>query len=341
MRHTLPLVISGVLLSSIACSKSSAPLPAESVAARQSAAEAPLPGPASAPAPRGAEDALAASGSPGTLGSSEATTAGSILGANAVDTNGDLKTVSLTDSASADTAAQAYDRKIIRNADISMESDDPAAIQRKVATIAEQNSGFVVTSDSAATGESASVSLTARVPALQFGKAVEGIRAAGGKILHEKITGQDVTEEYIDLDARIRVKQELEAKFTEILKQARSISEAMQVQSQIAGVRTEIEQLEGRRRFLANQSSLSTITVAIKTPAPAVPILASATPGGFVSDLRQALGDSLEMSLFIVLGLIRFVGLAVPIVLFVCLPIYAVGRLVLSRRARTPVATQS
>jgi hypothetical protein len=68
--------------------------------------------------------------------------------------------------------------------------------------------------------------------------------------LSVKTTGQDVTEEYIDLEARLRSKKALEAQFLEIMKQAHKISDALEVQSQIADVRADIERIEGRRRFL-------------------------------------------------------------------------------------------
>ena len=96
-----------------------------------------------------------------------------------------------------------------------------------------------------------------------------------------------MTEEYIDLEARIRTKKALEAQFLEIMKQARKISDAMEVQTQLAEVRTEIERLEGRRRFLENQSALSTINITLHTP---TPVVAAATRG-FVYDLKAAFGD--------------------------------------------------
>src|SRR6202011_3293944 len=107
----------------------------------------------------------------------------------------------------------------------------------------------------------------ARVPASQFNASVEEIRHVGGdlsKVRQEKISGQDVTEEYIDVEARIKTKKALEAQFLEIMKQAHKVSDALEVQSELANVRTDIERMEGRRRYLDNQSSLSTISVTLQ-----------------------------------------------------------------------------
>jgi len=150
-------------------------------------------------------------------------------------------------------------RKIIRNAEIGLESPDPEEGLRKIASIAEAKGGFVVTSEvkqegSDASGASKTATVVARVPAAQFETTIEEIRRVGSRILQEKRTGQDVTEEFIDLEARIRTKRALEAQFLEIMKQAQKVSEALEVQRQLAEVRTEIEQLEGRRRFLENQA---------------------------------------------------------------------------------------
>ncbi len=73
-----------------------------------------------------------------------------------------------------------------------------------------------------------------------------------------------MTEEYIDLEARIRTQQALEAQFLEIMKGAKEVSDALQVQRELANVRTEIERVEGRRRFLESQTSLSTIKVTLE-----------------------------------------------------------------------------
>ena len=221
-------------------------------------------------------------------------------------------------------AAQAIDRKIIQNAEMTIESDKPNEGQQKIGLIAEKHGGFVVVSESkqneavSQTVASTVVNVVVRVPAQKFQATLEEIRAVGGRILHQKSSGQDVTEEYIDLEARIRTKRALEAQFLEIMKQARKISDAMEVQTQLAEVRTEIERLEGRRRFLENQSALSTINVTLHTP---TPVVAAATRG-FIYDLKAAFGDGMDVGADIFLGLIRFVIVMVPITMFILLPVW-------------------
>jgi len=223
-------------------------------------------------------------------------------------------------------AAQAYMRKVIQNAEMTIETDKPSEGQQKIGVIAEKHGGFVVVSESkhndAASQNVAStlVNVVVRVPAQKFQTALDEIRAVGGRILHEKSSGQDVTEEYIDLEARIRTKKALEAQFLEIMKQARKISDAMEVQTQLAEVRTEIERLEGRRRFLENQSALSTINITLHTP---TQVVAAATRG-FVYDLKAAFGDGMDTGAGIFLGIIQFVIVMIPVMLFIMIPAWLV-----------------
>jgi hypothetical protein len=219
-------------------------------------------------------------------------------------------------------AAQAVERKVIQNAEMTIETDSPNEGQRKIAAIADRHNGFVVISESkqneavSQTVASTVVNVVVRVPARQFEAAIAEIRGVGGRILHEKTSGQDVTEEYIDLEARIRTKRALEAQFLEIMKQARKISDALEVQTQLANVRTEIERLEGRRRFLENQSALSTINITLHTP---TPVVAAATRG-FLYDLKNAFGDGVGIGTDIFLGIIRFVIVMIPVTLFILTP---------------------
>jgi hypothetical protein len=124
----------------------------------------------------------------------------------------EYRTVSVAEEAepvslnTAQSAAQAYDRKIIQNAQLTIELDDPHAAQRQLAVIAQTHGGFIVASEATVqntvTAPTTIVTVVMRVPAAQFTATLERIRGLGGHIPQDKTTGQDVTEEYIDLEAR-------------------------------------------------------------------------------------------------------------------------------------------
>jgi hypothetical protein len=248
--------------------------------------------------------------------------------------------VSLDQADAANTASQAADRKIIRNATLTLEVASPSEVQPKIVSIAEAHQGFVVTSEATQRNSEdkarpeITVNLIVRVPASQFNQVMEGIRAVGTRRLQEKVTGQDVTEEFMDLEARIKNQKALEQQFIEIMKRAGKVDDALSVQRELAEVRTEIEKLEGRRRFLENQASLSTINITLQPPTPIV----NAT--GFWYSVRTAFSDGVDVATEIILFLIRAILALAPILVLVVLPLALLAKLGIRivRRRRSPLA---
>lgn len=248
---------------------------------------------------------------------------------------------SLKEAVAANLTSQAIERKIIRNANLTIEVTSPSDSQHKIASIAESHQGFVVTSESTQrnsedrTKPEITVSLVVRVPAAQFNQTMEEVRAIGARVIQEKITGQDVTEEFMDLEARIKNQKALETQFLEIMKRAGKVEEALNVQRELANVRTEIEKLEGRRRFLENQASLSTINVTLQSPTQIV----NAT--GFWYSMRSAFSDGVDVAKGIVLFLIRAIIALLPLLLFIVLPIALIAKLIVRRRRRKRLTRDS
>jgi preprotein translocase subunit SecG len=253
-----------------------------------------------------------------------------------------MQRVSLKEADQSQTVAEAVDRKIIKDAELTLEVNSPSDSQRTVESIAETQGGFVVTSEAKQRQSNEpsqrllDITLVIRIPAARFGPTVDQIRAVSNNVLDAKKTGQDVTEEFIDIEARIKTQKALEAQFLEIMKQAHKVEDALEVQTQIAEVRTQIEKLEGRKRFLQNRSSLSTITVHLQSP---TTVVVAATTG-FGRDVKEALRDSVDVARGIILFLIRFVIVMIPIFLFIILPLGLVARYLWRRAARkrpTPI----
>ena len=250
--------------------------------------------------------------------------------------------VSLNQVDQSQSMAEAMNRKIIRNAELYLEVRDPAEGQRKITSIAESLGGFVVTSESKQsdtqdpTKKELEVNLVVRIPASQYNSALEQIRAIGNRVVQEKTSGQDVTEDFIDLEARIKTQKALELQFLEIMKQANTVSNALEVQRQIAEVRNDIEKLEGRKRFLENKASLSTITVSLRTPA-----AIAVNTAGFGRNVKIAISDSFAIATAIVLFLIRFVIVMIPIALLIILPGAVLARYLFRRAQRWRPATRS
>ena len=228
-------------------------------------------------------------------------------------------------------------RKIIRNADLSLESPKPAEAQQKITSIAEAKSGFVVSSKKSSEGEllrdRESVEMTVRVPAEVFDDVLTEIRKTASRVVVEEVTGKDVTEEFVDLEARLKNKKALEEQFLEIMKRANTVEDALKVQRDVSEVRGEIEQIQGRMRFLQNQSALSTIAIKIVLPAEV-----TANSKGFFSELRKVFSDSIESALGFLLGFFRVVLAIIPFLLLVVLPLVVILRYLLKKYGKGGIA---
>ena len=252
-----------------------------------------------------------------------------------------MQPVSLNDAAKSDSVTAAMERKIIRDADLTMEVTSTTETQRKVSSIAESHGGFVVTSEakqreaSEPAKRTLDIKLVLRVPSNQFEGALNEIEGLATTLTQRNVTGQDVTEEFIDLEARLKTQKALELQFLEIMREANKVADALEVQRQIADVRTEIEKLEGRKRFLESRTSLSTITVNIQTPTPIV-----VSTSGFGRSVREAVSESIEVASGIVLFLVRFAIVMIPIFALLILPAGLVARLFIRRAKRFRLAQE-
>lgn len=217
------------------------------------------------------------------------------------------------------------ERKIIRNANLRIESGSPQETQKKIVGIANANGGFILESKTLVTDDQVRnqnrFSVILQVPSDKFDSVLAEIREAGGRVLSETLKGQDVTEEFIDVEARLKAKKVLEERFLEIMKRAGSVKDALEVERELESVRTEIERIEGRRRSLENLTSLSKVTVDVIPPS-----AISASSTGFWYQLKDALNDGFEGALTFVLLLVRIFITLIPFLLIIVLPVLLVLR---------------
>jgi hypothetical protein len=231
------------------------------------------------------------------------------------------------------------ERKIIRNADLQLEANAPEEAQAKITQIAESKGGFVVESTQSSSDAKATkrdtVTMSVRVPSAKFDEALGEIRQAASRMIVESVKGQDVTEEFIDIEARLKTQKALEEQFLEIMKRSSSVADALNVQTEIARVRGEIEKIEGRKRFLESQASLSTIKIKLQTPT-----AFSANAPGFFNRLGEALGNGFDAALSFILVFVTALIALLPFLLLIVLPIYLVIRYLLRKNRKQKLADE-
>ncbi|HLC34580.1 MAG TPA: DUF4349 domain-containing protein [Anaerolineales bacterium] len=143
-------------------------------------------------------------------------------------------------------------------------------------------------------------SLTVGVPAEDFERAIRRLRALALQVVDETSTGQDVTDEYVDLQSQVESLQATRARILEFLDRAKTVEEALTVNKELAAVEAQIEQVQGRINYLSGRSSFSTITITLEpklpelTPTPTRTLTPTRTPvpwdaSGTYHDARRAL----------------------------------------------------
>lgn len=150
---------------------------------------------------------------------------------------------------------------IVRTGNLNMVVDDISTTLDKIAQLAADLGGWVVSSSKYGTGKTVSGSISVRVPEPAFTGAMNSLRGMAVEVTSDNITGQDVSEEYADLTARLKNLEAAEAQLVVIMGKAEKVEDVLAVQRELTNVRAEIESTKGRMRYLEQTSSTSLITV--------------------------------------------------------------------------------
>lgn len=152
--------------------------------------------------------------------------------------------------------------RIIKTGSVSMDVKNTQETLESIGELAATYDGFVQSSNTWLNyNDSLAGSITLRVGSEHFEVAMVEIKKLATVVRSESVSGQDVTEEFIDVEARLGTLRAEEAQYLEILKKATTVEEILQVNDYLARVRRDIESSEGRLQYLENRTSLSTITV--------------------------------------------------------------------------------
>ncbi|NIW78938.1 MAG: DUF4349 domain-containing protein [Calditrichae bacterium] len=156
------------------------------------------------------------------------------------------------------------EQRIIKNGNITAKVDNAEETAKNISELATRYEGFVQSSNiyESETGAK-SGTVIIRVPVASFEAAFAEIKTFATQVVSESVSGQDVTEEYVDLQSRLKNKRAEEAQYLDILKQAYTVEDILMVTERLSWVRQEIERLEGRLNYLENLTDMSTITTFI------------------------------------------------------------------------------
>lgn len=190
------------------------------------------------------------------------------------------------------------DRKIIQSTSVDITVEQVGRDFQEIIRIAETAGGFVASSTFSNVDDQQIADITIRVPSDKYQDVLAQIRGMG-EVAQESSDANDVTEEYTDLQARLRTLEATEQRYLELLGEANEINEILQVQDRLDSVRGQIEQVQGRINLLEHLTDLATITVHLR---PESAVVEAPADGGGVHPLDAA-ASAWETSLEALRGL--------------------------------------
>ena len=153
------------------------------------------------------------------------------------------------------------DRKVIREGEIYFKCRDIQETNAFLKDEVKAAKGYISNESSSSYGERTEKRLSVRLPAEQLDTLLEKIQSHAVRVENTNIRSNDVTEQFIDVEARLKTKKELEVRYTELLKLARNVDEILGLERELATVRGEIESMQGRLNYLSDRVALSTLEV--------------------------------------------------------------------------------
>ncbi|MBI2871899.1 MAG: DUF4349 domain-containing protein [Chloroflexi bacterium] len=152
-------------------------------------------------------------------------------------------------------------RLIIRSASVALAVKGVPEAVDAVVQLVDRLEGIVVSSSIRGEGQETSATVSFRVPVERFDEALTGLRALAVRVLSEDTSSQDVTEEYVDLDAQRRNLEATESQYLAILNRAETVEDVLKVQREISNVRDQIERSKARLQYLERTSAMSMVSV--------------------------------------------------------------------------------
>ncbi|MHB0877066.1 MAG: DUF4349 domain-containing protein [Anaerolineae bacterium] len=214
------------------------------------------------------------------------------------------------------------ERMIVRNADIIARVEDVPTAIGQLRTLAEGAGGYIVSQSTWEDGENTNATITIRVPAERFDQVLEQVNGLSRKVISSSVTGQDVTEEYVDIESRLKALRATEEQLLLLLEDVRermkTAEDILAVYRELQNVQSQIEQLEGRQTYLERMVAMSTINLTLYPPEADIPVVAEGwQPLRTAREALHSLSSALQGLVNLVIWLALFV---LPIVLVFAIP---------------------
>jgi major membrane immunogen (membrane-anchored lipoprotein) len=208
-------------------------------------------------------------------------------------------------------------RMVIFNAEMNLTVKNFSKSRDALEVKAKSYNGYIVQSNSNSfDGEQQSGTMTFRIPQEHFQAFLSDAEGLSVQVNSRQVSGEDVTEEYVDLESRLKSKEAVEARLLEFMKQAQKTEDLLKISSDLSTVQEDIEQIAGRKKFLENQTAYSTVTIMMEENAVTVPKIENENLNTW-QKIKKQFTDNINILLSAGSGIIVFLIGNLPILLIV------------------------
>jgi hypothetical protein len=220
-------------------------------------------------------------------------------------------------------------RKLIKNGRLEFLTEDVEETRKAIDNVCKQYNAYLSMETKDNLEKRLQYYQEIRVPSAQFEALVKAVEALAEEIDSRNIQTKDVTEQFIDVEARLKTKKELEARYLALLKQAHTVNDILSIENQIATIRADVESMQGKLNYLQDQVSHSTLQI--------VYYQKIGTDFGFASRFVNALGQGWNNLLLFLIGVTHLW----PFILLTVLAIWLVRRLAIRRKLKVTNRNES
>lgn len=153
------------------------------------------------------------------------------------------------------------ERKLIKEGFVVFETENIDSTRRQIFAAIDKYEAYTSSDQSYNSPGRLSNTIVLRVPAAHFDQLLNEATAGVNRFDSKNIEVKDVTEEFVDVQARLKAKKELEARYLTLLERANSVTEVLEVEKQVGQLRADIESIEGRLKYLENRVALATLSL--------------------------------------------------------------------------------
>lgn len=215
-------------------------------------------------------------------------------------------------------------RKLIKTGDIEFETENITQTNKNIKKIIKQFDGYIANESEDKYNYKNSQKIEIRLPAKNFDLLLAEISKGVEKFDSKNIHVKDVTEEFVDIQARLKTKKELEIRYLELLSKAKNVGEILEIEREIGSLRADIESFEGRLKYLKDQVAFSTLEVYFYETIP------FEYEHKFAEKFKDGFGNGWENLLYFFIGLINIW----PFVLIIIVLVYFLRKKLKQRRLK-------